>query len=204
MGMQGTAEVSVDAPETNTVYVVAKLVNVPGAVNTNDVQSHFDLNMDYTAPALPPFSVGGSRSDDRSVYTQGQTNTVQITVSDLPDGVREVSVTDFVPAGWEVLPFGNAEATSDGERAYASTSGPSRGPTSTTGPARCGTSWRPRAAPGSTCSALRRRPSRPATSRHSAPTQRRSGGPIPTRFSASTRTRPRAAGQSRPRHGNTF
>ena len=113
MGMQGTASASVDGStlDTDTVYVVAKLVNVPGAVNTNDVQSHFDLNVAYTAPSLPAFTVGGSRSDDGAVFTQGGTNEVTVTVGDLPSGTT-VEVTDAVPTGWTVKPFGDA-ATDD-------------------------------------------------------------------------------------------
>ena len=134
MGLQGDASVSVDIAaerddqttpedetETRVVYVVAKLVNVPGAVNTNDVQAHFGLDVSHTADGalpLPDFTVEGIRSDDGSVFTQGSTNRVEVTVENFSDGVTEVGVTDRVPDGWTVSGFGdaqNAEAVNDGD-----------------------------------------------------------------------------------------
>jgi hypothetical protein len=115
MGVQGDASVTLDAStvDTSTVYVVAKLVNVPGAVNTNDVQANFDLDLTYTAAPLPAFTVTGSRSDDGSVFTQGSTNQVTVTVDSIPDGVSEVAVTDAVPEGWTVEGFGDARTSGD-------------------------------------------------------------------------------------------
>jgi subtilisin family serine protease len=126
-GQQGTASVSVDVSaerddpttdadetETRTLFVVAKLVNVPGAVNGYDVQSHFDLDLSFTADGdlpLPEFSAAGTRSDGGSVFTQGQTNRVTVTVTDFSDGVSEVAVTDAVPSGWTVLGYGDAQNT---------------------------------------------------------------------------------------------
>ena len=126
-GQQGSASVTVDVSadrddpttdadetETRTLFVVAKLVNVPGAVNGYDVQSHFDVDLSFTADGdlpLPDFSASGSRVDDGSVFTQGQTNRVRVTVDEFSDGVSEVSVTDEVPDGWSVLGYGDAENT---------------------------------------------------------------------------------------------
>jgi hypothetical protein len=56
-------------------------------------------------PPAPAFSADGSRSDDGSVFTGGQTNRVKITVSSIGGDVAadaEVTITDGVPDGWTV------------------------------------------------------------------------------------------------------
>lgn len=106
-GVQGSASVSVDV-EDAVVYVVAKLVNVPGAVNGFDVQVHFDLDVSLTAPDLPAFSAAGTREGDGSVFTGGQTNRVTVTLEDVTE-VDRVRVTDRIPGGWRF-----AEEYSDG------------------------------------------------------------------------------------------
>ena len=97
-GLQGDASLSVsfgrDAAE-RTVYVVAKLVNVPGATNGYDVQAHLDLTTSFEAG----FFVSGSRSDDGTVFTGGQTNQVDLTVN--PS--EKSRVRDVVPSEWTVL-----------------------------------------------------------------------------------------------------
>jgi hypothetical protein len=117
-GPQGSASVSVDVaaeqddpttPEdetaTRTLFVVAKLVNVPGVVNGYDVRSHVDIDLAFSADDIPvvttEFTASGSRSDDGSAFTGGQTNRVKVTVDDFQHA-EEVAVTDQVPDGWTV------------------------------------------------------------------------------------------------------
>jgi subtilisin family serine protease len=119
-GLQGTASVTVDVTaerddptteadetETHPYYVVAKLVDVPGAVNTYDVQAHLDLSLAFTATGplpLPALSAEGSRSDSASAFTAGQTNRVTVTVDsvDPADAADPVELSDRVPLGWTV------------------------------------------------------------------------------------------------------
>ena len=60
----------------------------------------------------------GSRDDDATVFTGGQTNRVEITVSELGGDVEsddEVAITDEIPDGWTVdTDFGDAESVDDG------------------------------------------------------------------------------------------
>ncbi|WP_255151986.1 S8 family serine peptidase [Halorarius halobius] len=127
-GQQGSASVSVDVSaerddpttgadesETRTLFVVAKLVNVPGVVNGYDVQSQFDLDVSFTAAGAlpkPSFAVEGSRSDDGSVFTAGQTNQVDVTVDgineEVPDGA---TVRLFDTSPWELNEFDGGDAT---------------------------------------------------------------------------------------------
>lgn len=93
-----------------TLFVVVKLVNVPGVVNGYDVRTNFDVDLAFEGSGplpLPTFSAGGSRSDDGSVFTQGQTDAVSVTVESFSEGVTAVAVTDEVPPGWTVQPYGD-------------------------------------------------------------------------------------------------
>ncbi|WP_049901033.1 S8 family serine peptidase [Halococcus agarilyticus] len=97
MGLQGDATASVSIPrdaDQKIYYVVAKLVNVPGAVNGDDVQAHFDLTID----GADDLFVSGTRSDDGSVFTADQTNEIDLTI----DPSRPGSVRDAVPSEWTV------------------------------------------------------------------------------------------------------
>ncbi len=56
-------------------------------------------------PPAPSFSATGSRSDDGQVFTGGQTNRVEITVSSIDGEVDDdapVTITDSLPDGWTV------------------------------------------------------------------------------------------------------
>ncbi|QLD87406.1 S8 family serine peptidase [Natronomonas halophila] len=122
VGANGTAEVSVsidrgteDEPtEDRTLFVVAKLVNVPGVVNGFDVQADFELGVEFT-PAdefpQPTFSASGTRQVDSSVVSGNQANRVKITVSDLDD---DAVIRDQFPSEWRLLPFGEGEEVADG------------------------------------------------------------------------------------------
>jgi len=112
-GTDGTASVSVDVdrgskddPNRDTYYVIAKLVNIPGVVNGYDVQANFETGVSFDpAEAFPPetvdLNVSGSRSDDGSVFTAGQTNTVEVTIESFNDELTdEVRLLDSCP--WEV------------------------------------------------------------------------------------------------------
>lgn len=115
-GRQGSASVSVPVPEDGGTYmIVAKIVNVPGAVNGFDVKAHFDLSTRYTAPELPVLSAGGARRDDGDAFTAGQTNQVEVTVTDIsgevPDAA-EVRIVDRCP--WDVdTEYGDAVGRTD-------------------------------------------------------------------------------------------
>ncbi|PSQ13598.1 hypothetical protein BRD02_12285, partial [Halobacteriales archaeon QS_8_69_73] len=123
-GVRGSASVSVDVdrgsrgdPNERTFYVVAKIVNIPGVVNGYDVQANFDMDVNFDpADAFPPkevnLDVSGSRADDASVFTAGQTNRVEITVDDFNDELADaVEVSDQVPDGWSVDEnFGDVES----------------------------------------------------------------------------------------------
>ncbi|WP_336135130.1 S8 family serine peptidase [Natronomonas amylolytica] len=117
VGEGGTAEVSVsidrgtrEAPTERTLFVVAKLVNVPGVVNGFDVQADFDFGIEFTpadAFPQPTFAAAGSRQVDSSVVTGTQANRVELTVSNL-DG--DAVVRDQFPPEWDLLPWGEGEA----------------------------------------------------------------------------------------------
>ena len=107
----GSVSVSVDRgsrDELNrdTYYVVAKIVNIPGVVNGYDVQANFDLDLSFDpaepfAPIGVDLDIAGSRSDDGSVFTAGQTNTIEVTIESFNDELTdEVRLLDSCP--WEV------------------------------------------------------------------------------------------------------
>lgn len=97
-GLQGEPSASVSLPrnaDERTYFVVAKLVSVPGVVNGYDVQANCTLDVSVESG----FFVAGTRSDDGSVFTGGQTNQVDLTVDPSEDG----RVRDVIPADWDVL-----------------------------------------------------------------------------------------------------
>jgi len=97
-GLRGDASASVSLPrdgDQRTFYVVAKLVNVPGANNGDDVRAHCTLDVDVETG----FFVSGTRDDDGSVFTGGQTDQIDLTVN--PSA--EARFRDVVPADWTVL-----------------------------------------------------------------------------------------------------
>jgi hypothetical protein len=104
--LQGSTSLSFDGD--GTYFVVAKLVNVPGAVNGYDVQVHVDLSVSFDE-ALPVESA--SRGDNASVFTGGQTShqTVTLTASE------PLYVRDTVPAGWDVQGGDFHHTHSDGD-----------------------------------------------------------------------------------------
>jgi subtilisin family serine protease len=94
-GPQGSPSVSFTTESGGVYYVVAKLVEVPGVVNGDDVQVHFDLS----TAAVQGFVAAGARSDDGDVFTGGQTNRVDIST----EASEAVEVRDVVPYEWDVL-----------------------------------------------------------------------------------------------------
>jgi subtilisin family serine protease len=100
-GAGPTGSASVSASEKrggggSTYLVVAKLVDVPGAVNGDDVQVNLDLTVDKT----PGVRARGNRpSQDDGVLGAGVLTTVEVTVE--PDA--DVTVRDVVPDGWDVV-----------------------------------------------------------------------------------------------------
>ncbi|MFB6072847.1 MAG: S8 family serine peptidase [Halobacterium sp.] len=97
-GLQGDASATVAIPrdsEERTLYVVAKLVNVPGAINGYDVQAHCTLDVAVESG----FFVSGARTDDGSAFTGGQTNQIDLAVN--PSEAS--ALRDVVPREWSVL-----------------------------------------------------------------------------------------------------
>jgi subtilisin family serine protease len=96
-----TGSASVSAAEKkggggSTYLVVAKLVDVPGAVNGDDVQVTLDLTVDKSAGVR---ARGSRPSEDDSLLDAGVISTVEVTVE--PDA--DVTVRDIVPADWDVV-----------------------------------------------------------------------------------------------------
>ncbi|PSP66535.1 hypothetical protein BRC85_09610 [Halobacteriales archaeon QS_1_69_70] len=134
-GRQGSASVSVgvdrgdrEDPTERTFLVVAKIVNVPGAVNGFDVQANFDLGLAFEpAAGFDPVPVdlepSGSRSDDGAVFTGGQTDRVIVTVEDFNEELTDaVTVTDTLPSNWDVdEEYGDVESYDDGTVTFEGT-----------------------------------------------------------------------------------
>ncbi|MFC4551374.1 MULTISPECIES: S8 family serine peptidase [Halorussus] len=93
-GLQGDASATFTT-DGGVHYVVAKLVNVPGVVNGDDVQVHFDLS----TATVQGFTASGTRSDDGDAFTGGQTDQVDVSVT----ASESVRVRDAVPPEWDVL-----------------------------------------------------------------------------------------------------
>ena len=124
---QGVGDVSLtvptaspgEEPKERTFFVVVKLVNIPGVVNGYDVQANFDLDLAFEADMIPDvtteFTASGSRSDDGSVFTAGQTNRVTVTVEDFQNA-EEIEVRDNIPSLWDVdEEFGDVKKYDDEE-----------------------------------------------------------------------------------------
>ncbi|WP_192498358.1 S8 family serine peptidase [Halorussus halophilus] len=111
-GLQGSPSVTFTT-EGGTYYVVAKLVQIPGVLNGDDVQAHFDLS----TSTVQGFTASGTRSDDGDAFTGGQTNQIDISVS----ASESVKVRDVVPPEWDVLEDYSDDVTrveSNGDRQF--------------------------------------------------------------------------------------
>ena len=93
---------------------------VPLTANFNDSFPLFDPHPVETwdgptagAGPLPAMSASGSRADDGSVFTAGQTNRIDVTLESMAGSVTEAAVADAVPDGWTVLDAGDAENPGD-------------------------------------------------------------------------------------------
>ncbi len=116
-GLEGDAtvstSVSVDDLEANggerVLYVVAKLVNVPGLVNGFDCRAHLDLETGFDEDGLV---VEAHAEMDASVFTGGQTNRTELDATVRHPEGTEVLLRDTVPQGWDVdREHGDVEAT---------------------------------------------------------------------------------------------
>ena len=97
-GVAGSATVSAAEQRGgggSTYLVVAKLVDVPGATNGDDVQANVDLTVEKRSGVR----AGGKRTEDDGVLGAGITSTVEVTVE--PDA--DVAVRDVVPEEWTIL-----------------------------------------------------------------------------------------------------
>ena len=113
-------------PNYTTVNTGAGFVDAGAAVETaealagsksiGDLETGLDALVEPPAEVTPAeevdLNVAGSRSDDGSVFTAGQTDRVRITVDDFNDELADaVKVTDQVPDGWTVDEnFGDVES----------------------------------------------------------------------------------------------
>jgi hypothetical protein len=119
-----TADAGED-PNEETFFVVAELVNVPGAVNGYDVQASVDVEVSFDAGEVPDvtteFSASGSRSDDGAVFTGGQTNQVKVTIEEF-EHAEEIAVTDTIPPNWDVdEEYGDVASYDDGTVTFEGT-----------------------------------------------------------------------------------
>jgi hypothetical protein len=115
---QGTAGyghtgVDVTAADSDVYYVVAKLVNVPGAVGTQDVQARCRLSVSFTAAQHPALTATGTRAVDGHAFRPGETARIQVSVSDISEQVPDddvVEVYDYAP--WALADVGTDDARS--------------------------------------------------------------------------------------------
>ena len=91
-----------DEVDTRTLFVVAKLVNIPGLVNGFDARTDIEFRASFTPEfePLPEIGVSGERFDDGDRFTANARNSVQVTL-DSAD-VTEGRIYDRVPADWTV------------------------------------------------------------------------------------------------------
>ena len=109
-GPDGSASVSAGMNAGDVYYVVVELVDVPGAVNGNDLQVTLDISVDAALQPVPDEVEirEAARETSASVFTAGQTISPELTV----ETDRPVVVRDFVPEGWTVdAEYGAVEAT---------------------------------------------------------------------------------------------
>jgi len=91
-------------------------VTSAGDTTIDKLETGLDALVEPPAEITPAeevdLNVSGSRDDDASVFTAGQTNRVEITVDDFNDELADaVRVTDQVPDGWTVDEnFGDVES----------------------------------------------------------------------------------------------
>ena len=115
--------------EANNLHGIARL---PTTGNTNPAFADDGLfdraeTVAWTGPGdglpaeddddenLPSMTASGSRSDDGSVFTKGQTDKIDVTITGMADPVQEATVTDSVPDGWTVAEYGDAQNSGDVE-----------------------------------------------------------------------------------------
>jgi subtilisin family serine protease len=94
-GLEGSPALSFAGEAGGAYVVVAKLVDVPGVFNGDDVQAHLDMGVEVD----DRFVVTGTRNDDGSAFTGGQTNQIDVSV----EANDPVVVRDRVPKEWDVL-----------------------------------------------------------------------------------------------------
>ncbi|PSQ33765.1 hypothetical protein BRD05_08010, partial [Halobacteriales archaeon QS_9_70_65] len=112
-GRVAAASVTPDGTTDTGIHYISSLL--PPATQAN--LHPFGLQ-NYTSGPGATLTADGSRDDDATVFTGGQTNRVEITVSDLGGDVEsddEVAITDEIPDGWTVEEkYGDAESVDDG------------------------------------------------------------------------------------------
>jgi subtilisin family serine protease len=94
----GALEVGRD--QTRRLMVVAKLVNVPGAVNGFDIRTDPRAYGSFVADELPLFEATGGRADDGDRFVAGTTNNVSVTLESVE--VTSGEIRDRVPEEWEL------------------------------------------------------------------------------------------------------
>jgi serine protease AprX len=136
------ATVEATAEDVHTAYtpwnVGSGFADAETAVRRAESEDFAKFNEIELVDSDTPTSLGvaGSRSDDGDAFTGGQTNQVEVTVSDLS---HSATVRDTVPAEWTVEDAGDVERvelveTSDGEvkRVYLGSVAPTETPATRT------------------------------------------------------------------------
>jgi subtilisin family serine protease len=116
-GLEGGPGVTVSG--AGTYFVVAKLVNVPGAVNGFHITAHVDLTVTYTAPPVPALSADGTRSDSDGPFTAGSTIRVVVEPDHISEEVPDetvVTVRDDAHADWHVYEDADVVRVEDNNR----------------------------------------------------------------------------------------
>jgi subtilisin family serine protease len=91
-----------------------------GSTTIDDLETGLDALVEPPAEVTPPEEIdlepSGSRSDDGSAFTGGQTNRVVVTVEDFNDELTNaVKVTDTIPSNWDVdEEYGDVESYDGG------------------------------------------------------------------------------------------
>jgi subtilisin family serine protease len=80
-----------------TLFVVAKLVNVPSLVNGFDYRANLTLDASLEVNKLPNLSASGQRSDDGTEFLAGEDNQINVRLSEVPALLTEDDEGNTVP-----------------------------------------------------------------------------------------------------------
>ena len=98
-----------------------------GSTTIDELETGLDALVEPPAEVTPPEEIdlepSGSRSDDGSAFTGGQTNRVVVTVEDFNDELTNaVKVTDTIPSNWDIdEEYGDVESYDGGTVTFEGT-----------------------------------------------------------------------------------